>query len=363
MKNSSINNKYSMGCLKNTLDNRDINIAQVQAPVEVPNEYYTDISWLPVLNQKQLGACVGHAHAIIHIYNEYKENGKIPDLSPRYIYALSKKVDGYAGEGTFPRVSAKIETDKGCATEAYCPNSTDLKHADYINIKEDEKLIADAKPYKMKGYAVVNNNPSAIKQAIINNGLVAVSISVGGYVSPIKKGTLGMHRVTIYGYKGDRFYFRNSWDSTWGDKGNGFFDWADQDLQDIMVFVDMPNELKEKAKMKYKYFSDKEIVGLKPELVKMLDEARGVAGVPFKITSGFRTPEQNAKLKGSVEDSAHTIGLAVDISCPDSSVRFKMIKGLLVAGFTRIGIGKDFLHIDISKDKLQDCIWTYYTIK
>lgn len=354
---------YKLGAIPNKKDLRDINIAQVQAPVEVPNEYFTDISFIPVLNQKNLGACVGHAHAIIHIYNEYKENGKIPDLSPRYIYALSKKIDGYAGEGTFPRVSAKIECDKGCATEVTVPNSTDLPHDKYITVTEDDKVIADAKPYKMKGYAAVTNSANSLKQAIINNGVVAITISVGGFESPIKKGSIGLHRVVAYGYEGDRFYFRNSWGEQWGDTGNGYFDFADQDLVDIMVFTDLPNEIIEQAKMKYKYFSDKEIVGLKPELVKMLDEARGIAGVPFKITSGFRTKEQNDKLKGSVEDSAHMTGEAVDISCPDSKVRFKMIKALLVAGFTRIGIGKDFLHIDIDKTKPQDCIWTYYTIK
>ena len=34
----------------------------------------------------------------------------------------------------------------------------------------------------------------------------------------------------------------------------------------------------------YKYFKDSEVVGLKPEFVKLLDQARGIAGVPFIIT-------------------------------------------------------------------------------
>ncbi len=350
---------YTLGAIKNEKDLRDIHISQVQTPVSVPNEYFTDISWIPVFNQGNLGSCVGHAHAILHIYHEYKENGKIPKLSPRYIYALSKRVDGYAGEGTYPRVSAKIEVEKGCATENTVLNDTTLSHAQYVNIGDTSDIENDAKPYKMKGYASVSNDAQSLKQALIQNGLVATSISVGGYTSPIKKGNIGLHRVIVYGYKGDRFYFRNSWGS-WGDSGNGYFDLADQALQDTMVFIDMPNELKEEAKKKYKYFSEKEIKGLKPELVKMLDVARGLAGVPFKITSGFRTKEENEKLKGSVEDSAHLVGLAVDLACPDSSYRFKMIKGLLDAGFTRIGVGKNFLHIDCDTTKAGCLMWTYY---
>ena len=65
---------YSLGALKNTKDLRDIQLVQVQTPVAIPVKHITDISWIPVMNQKSLGACVGHAHALIHIYNEFKEN-------------------------------------------------------------------------------------------------------------------------------------------------------------------------------------------------------------------------------------------------------------------------------------------------
>jgi len=32
---------------------------------------------------------------------------------------------------------------------------------------------------------------------------------------------------------------------------------------------------------------------------------------------------------------------------------------LLEVGFTRIGIGNTFIHVDIDKDKSQNVIWTY----
>lgn len=351
--------EYKLGAIKNTKDLRDIKLAQIQEPVEVPFEYYTDISYIPVLNQRNLGACVGHAHAVVHIYNEYKENKNIKALSPRYIYALSKKIDGYLGEGTYPRVSAKIETDNGCATENTVPNDTTLSHTAYTTLEITQAITKDASPFKIKGYAFVNNDAESIKQAIYKNGLIVVSISVGNYTSPIKKGSIGLHRVVLYGWKGDTFYFRNSWGNGWGDNGNGYFDFKDQALEDLMSFVDMPNEILMEAKKKYKYFSDKEIVGLKPELVSKLDTMRGECGFPFIINSGFRTVEENAKLKDAVIDSAHTLGLAVDLKCLTSDNRFKIIQSALKNGITRIGVGSNFIHLDIDINKPSGVIWTY----
>ncbi len=108
----------------------------------------------------------------------------------------------------------------------------------------------------------------------------------------------------------------------------------------------------------YRYFTPNEVVGLKPELVKMLDEARGLAGIPFKITSGYRTPAHNASI-GGASKSTHTLGLGVDISAKDGASRFKILKSLLDVGFKRIGIYTSHLHCDLGKqpDYPQDIIW------
>lgn len=110
--------------------------------------------------------------------------------------------------------------------------------------------------------------------------------------------------------------------------------------------------------MRYKYFSDKEIVGLKPELVLLLDQAREIAGIPFKLNSGKRTVEQNEKA-GGVKDSAHLSGLAVDIACTTDSARYKIISAMQKVGFNRIGIAKTFVHCDIDKTKSPNVIWLY----
>lgn len=107
----------------------------------------------------------------------------------------------------------------------------------------------------------------------------------------------------------------------------------------------------------YKYFKDSEIVGLKPELVQMLDKARGFAGVPFKITSGFRTPEHNMEV-GGVEGSSHTTGLAVDLLVPDAVSGGKMLLGLAQAGCKRFGFYRDnHIHVDVDPTKPSPCYW------
>jgi len=242
--------KYNLsGTLKNPKDPRIIKLAQVQSPVKIPKSYKTNISFIPVMDQKKLGACVGHAHALVHAYNEYKETGKVKKFSPRYLYALAKKLDGVSGEGTYPIVVAKIQTEKGCATEDTVINNTDLSHEEYIKIEETEKIKEDAYPYRVKGYAEVQNNIDALKQAIYQNGVVAITISVGNYGTNIKSGEDGLHRVIAYGYNSsDKFYIRNTWGKKWGNNGDGYFKWRTQELTDMMVFTDIPNEILEKAK-------------------------------------------------------------------------------------------------------------------
>lgn len=50
-------------------------------------------------------------------------------------------------------------------------------------------------------------------------------------------------------------------------------------------------------------------------LAQRLERVRDVLGAPVRVTSGYRCPELNAKIKGS-KTSAHMLGLAADIECP-----------------------------------------------
>ena len=101
----------------------------------------------------------------------------------------------------------------------------------------------------------------------------------------------------------------------------------------------------------YHWFDDVEVAKwqLQPETWAMLDMARqntvaldpSGKGIPFIITSGKRTPEQEAALKGGVRDSAHISGYGFDLAVSDGFSLCLMIAGLTAAGFKRLGIYHD----------------------
>ena len=94
------------------------------------------------------------------------------------------------------------------------------------------------------------------------------------------------------------------------------------------------------------------------ELLIKLEVARTIAGIPFHITSSWRDKETNDRVGGK-PNSAHTRGNAVDILCSNSSDRYTIIDACLAAGFTRIGVSKAFIHVDVD-EYLPNCvIWTY----
>ena len=107
----------------------------------------------------------------------------------------------------------------------------------------------------------------------------------------------------------------------------------------------------------WKYFKPYEVVGLKTELVDMLDKARELAGIPFVITSGYRDANHNEDV-GGVKDSSHTKGLAVDIRARNSNEHYLITKALFAVGFKRISkIYKGHIHCDIDTTKAQNVLF------
>ena len=119
-------------------------------------------------------------------------------------------------------------------------------------------------------------------------------------------------------------------------------------------------------KMKLKYFKKSEFTCkcgcgetvISDELLLQLDRARGFAGIPFKINSGYRCenhPESKKK-----PPSSHIAGLAADIECKDSNTRAIMMDALVYAEFERYGLHKSFIHVDIDyNSKPSPAIWLY----
>ena len=94
------------------------------------------------------------------------------------------------------------------------------------------------------------------------------------------------------------------------------------------------------------------------ELKEDLNVARGIAGIPFVITSGSRCEVHN-KNSGGSRTSSHILGYAVDIKADSSLERFKILESLIIAGFQRIGISKHFIHVDNDPHRPNKITWLY----
>ncbi|MEW6350461.1 MAG: D-Ala-D-Ala carboxypeptidase family metallohydrolase [Thermodesulfobacteriota bacterium] len=103
------------------------------------------------------------------------------------------------------------------------------------------------------------------------------------------------------------------------------------------------------------------VVVISPDVVAALDRIRDELGVPLSVVSGTRCERFNLKVGGSPR-SAHLpkkgMSHAVDILCKDAHLRHSLISAAL-AVFPRIGIGKDFVHLDADPELPRPLIWVY----
>lgn len=97
---------------------------------------------------------------------------------------------------------------------------------------------------------------------------------------------------------------------------------------------------------------------MQQDFLDMIDKAREYANVPFEISSGFRCINHNRKI-GSEDTSSHVKGCAADIIVRSSRSRYRILEGLIKAGFNRIGLANKFIHADSDKDKALNVIWVY----
>lgn len=101
--------------------------------------------------------------------------------------------------------------------------------------------------------------------------------------------------------------------------------------------------------------------------IRKLYKMRITAGVPFRVTSSYRTPEHNERIKGASR-SAHTLlpCRAVDLKVINNYERAQVVFAAIAYGIERLGIypadenGAGVIHIDDSRQHPRPRIWTNY---
>ena len=112
---------------------------------------------------------------------------------------------------------------------------------------------------------------------------------------------------------------------------------------------------------KYEKFTCKCGCGLNNMTESHMDRliyARRYSGCFYVVRSGSRCAKHN-KEEGGSDTSDHLTGDGTDIEALTSSIRWKIITGLMAAGFTRIGVGKTFVHAGTGPDNAKQVIWLY----
>jgi len=91
-------------------------------------------------------------------------------------------------------------------------------------------------------------------------------------------------------------------------------------------------------------------------LIHLLNKVRNLYGKPMIVNSGFRCEKHN-KAVGGKPNSAHLRGTAADIKCTNSVDRYILVSLFFEAGFKRMGIYEDFIHVDVDEELPRPVLW------
>lgn len=238
----------STGALKDKPDRRDFKIAGIQTPIELPESFRLPDSF-PVKNQNGFGSCTAQSTAS---HKQLQEN---IELSARFLYAMTKKLEGNTEWGAYTRNAFKVLCDIGSIEENKYPERHDITELEYLDWNIIPKyLLEEAKEYKSKTYWRVDNNIDTIKQAIYQNKQIVV-ISVpwyssynnpsNGYLELLDsdKGTKYGHAIAIIGWLDNNWLIvKNSWGKNWGLNGICYFN-RFYPIWDAWCSLDLPKEL------------------------------------------------------------------------------------------------------------------------
>ena len=91
--------------------------------------------------------------------------------------------------------------------------------------------------------------------------------------------------------------------------------------------------------------------------LEALFKVRSQIDFPLVVTSGYRCKKHN-KAVGGVPFSAHTRGVAVDVSIRSSLQRYELIEQLVYHGLS-FGVYSNFIHIELKRGDPQ-CFYGGY---
>jgi C1A family cysteine protease len=184
----------------------------------------------PIENQGSLGSCTGQAIAgAIELLN--KRNSKPTDVSRLFIYYYERLILGTVNydSGAYIRDGIKATNHYGASLESYWPyDIRKYKREPILEAKNDalnRKVTRYERITNFDGCinALSNGYPIVVGFHVYSSFMTAKVGKTGNmpYPNVRREQLLGGHAVLLVGYNKSRkvFIARNSWGTTWGDKG------------------------------------------------------------------------------------------------------------------------------------------------
>ena len=195
-------------------------------------------AWWKVGDQGSTGSCVGWASTEGVMRYHLVMAGKVAQkesLSPRYTWMASKEIDEFVSRpetfieeaGTSLKAAMDVCRKYGVVLESALPFPINT----LMYTGDENQFYAAAAQRRAAAYFNLGKNLNQWRTWLASNGPILAGISVDatwdnakathGVLDVFQPNTVrGGHAVCVVGYRGDnRFIIRNSWGTSWGDKG------------------------------------------------------------------------------------------------------------------------------------------------
>ena len=227
-------NYDNLGGLQSPDDPRDFKPEDLTGKASPTPASYVASVLAPVYEQKSKPACGGHGGTTF--FQALAKNGET--LSPRFVYAMCKKIDGVPdSQGTTGRAIMQVLQKYGVCSDVLFPNDTSLSYAEYIDTsKISPQAYADALTRRIGAYAKLpSTDLQTIKDNIFNNEAVLILGKLGNEwwtpselakdILPLRPpvNVISGHFWVDYAFSPTFINLRNSFGADWGANGNGYY--------------------------------------------------------------------------------------------------------------------------------------------